>query len=613
MNDNRWKFTLEKIGVIDPLENLRNDLTGLFKAFLIIDDDKSMKNWNKDIQTLSTEFDERFREPNFSIKRPILHCALNMKKITSILDFLFSNKNADCYLSRGDFQLILEWFDRSLEIQVFEYERHRILKNGYTACLYLNLSNILHPLIFHMIIRTITEYMQNPMHVKMLSILLIFIFTYTRKHNAKLIRELGMSLMNAMKDIIDRYDNNQAIQNILKETRRKLQLQIAELGGSSKYLSEYQLDDEPSSPIDFGLKDIFNFSLPNEFKYFMVDHLASLINLESTTECLLSNLDFSQNLIWRLLNIVQKDKVPKKSLLKIGYILGKLIPFSRRKLAPTAISNVKHELVEIVIFEELNDLLYLGDRELRQMASLTLSCILKQDSFFSFAEKNCSETTFESIRILRERFGRLKRLKPPKPRKTYANIRQAEAWITEKQETWISNLANGILFWKEQKGILSFLPGMFEICPKMAESLFPFIVFEHLSDPNFKQLFEMQINNILSVSNAVELDNVRSIINTVDFLRRQNHPEALNLFENNIKWINVDFYHLAKSAGLSDMGYHALFFAEISLITDNSQKHKFLEILAGIYKKINDSDGLIGIMMLLNSSQISESLINEKL
>jgi hypothetical protein len=546
--------------------------------------------------------------------RPLLSRALNVRKLSKLLSFVFGNdQTSSCpYLSPGDFQLLLEWFDRKLDLQKFEYEQSRLLNNGYVALIILNLTNITYPLTYYSILRTIMQNMRKSKTVKALSILLVFVFSYVRVKNSDLAIKSGMQLLDFLKDIVAFYNGTKPIQRLVSEVRKCIQNQISELGGSIKRLSHYQIDIDSSYNVGFELDDIFDIARPQEFKYFMVDHLAAVIDSPSSKSLLSSNGVLSHLIITRLLQIIQKDKVPEKSFLKIGYTIGKLIPFSHKNVShnPDAASSL--ETLEIVILEGLNDALYAADRDVREIASQTIAYILKDESFYSFAETHLSSKTFESIKILKDRLA-MKKMQPPKLKKNYESIDLAHVWISGNHDEWISNLSNGILMWKPQKGILPFLPAILEAHKPMAEALFPFIAFENLNDLNFRKLFEVQINNILSMSDTLHLPHVRTVIRTIDFIRRQDHPESLSPFENNKRWIEVNFLNLAKSAAISEMGYHALFFAEIALIDNPENINSYLEILAEIYKSIGDSDGFIGILMLMNSTNISESLINEKL
>lgn len=602
------------MGITQPLEILKNErLLFIQKILFQIDDEKNVRSWNEDFYQKWAELNNTGRSTVNDNKRPSLFRSLNVKKTSEILSFVFGKENVYPDFSPGDFQLLLEWFDRILDLQKFDYERCRLLNNGYVVLIYMNLKNTTYPLIYHMIIRTITDFMRYPANVEILSILLLFVFSYVKKNNSGLIRNTGMQLMDLMKDVINIYEENQAIQNYMLDVRKKIQGQIAGLGGSIKCLTEYQLKLDSCLEIKFGLDDIITFLRPDEFKYYMVDHLAAIINFKNTKDCLKSNSKLSRVIITRLLQIIQNDKVPQKSLIKVGYILGKLIPYSQTNASHHPLSATNLGSLEVVIFEGLNDALYSGDRHVREIASQTLACILMEETFLEFAETQLSAATIESIRILMDRLGNMKKIKRPKPKKKYESINLAHVWISEKHQDWISNLSNGILSWKEQLGIFSFLPAILEAHPKMAELLFPFIVFEHLRDLNFKKLFQMQVNKLLSMPTDVHVDIIRSIIRTIDFVRRQSHPDSLSPFENNQRWLTLDFHNLSKSAASSNMGYHALFFAEVALIDNPSKINLYLEILADIYKNIHDADGLIGILMLMNSSQISESLINEKL
>jgi hypothetical protein len=567
-------------------------------------------HWHEDFYNLWTDF-QRNTKLKVSSNRPLLFRSISVRQVEKLLSFVFGNDQGSSALSPGDFQLLLEWFDRNLTLQKFEYERSRILNNGYVALIILNLANITYPLIYHSIIRTILEYMHQRENVEMLTILLIHVFSYARKENSNLATESGMQLIDSLGDIVEFYDGHDATQRFVLEAIKRIQIHLKELGGSIKRISSYQLDII-SNDVAFGLNDVFDFACPQNFQYFMVDHLCAVIELESSHNLLVSNTNLSQKIITRLLQIIQKDKVPEKTILKIGYIIGKLMPFSHKNVVHYPVSASCLGTLEIVIFEGLNDALYAGDMYVREIASQTLACILREESFYSFAETRLSPKTWESIKILKDRLAN-KKIKPPKPKKNYESIDSLNVWISGNNEDFESNLSNGILMWKKQAGILSFLPAILEAYAPMAENLFPFIAFENLMDLNFRYMIEKQVNNILSMSSTLHLPLVRSIIRAVDFIRRQHHPDSASPFENNKRWIDIDFLNLSKSAAISDMGYHALFFAEIALIDNPANLHSYLEIIAEIYKSIDDSDGFIGILMLMKSSHISESLINEKL
>jgi len=319
-------------------------------------------------------------------------------------------------LSPGDFQLLLEWFDRNLDLQKFEYERCRLLNNGYVALINLNLTNITYPLIYFSIIRTIKQHMRQSQTAKALSILLVYVFSYVRVKNCNLAIKSGMQLLDFLKDTVEFYDGKKSIQRVASEVRKCIQNQISELGGSIKRLSHYQIDIESSYNVAFELDDIFDFARPQEFKYFMLDHLAAVIDSPSSKSLLSSNGALSHLIITRLLQIIQKDKVPEKSFLKIGYTIGKLIPFSHKNVPhhPVPVSSL--ETLEIVIFEGLNDALYSGNRDVREIASQTIACLLREESFYSFAETRLSCATFESIKILKDRLA-MKKMQPPKLKK----------------------------------------------------------------------------------------------------------------------------------------------------------------------------------------------------
>jgi hypothetical protein len=358
------------------------------------------------------------------------------------------------------------------------------------------------------------------------------------------------------------------------------------------------------------IEHLFDPLSPQHFKGFLVGPLLDSLSCPKTMSALQNNSELSSALIKRLLVLV-RESTDDVILSSLALVVGKM-----QSLIGSHSLNFESQVPtngESVAFHELLKTLLDSNPAIAGLAARALSRILSISDYLEIA-KELDHSVFQMIDLFAGRYA--KKMPPSKNAREYQSVLELKHWNFENSSPilWTADLVCRILAY-QPISLYHYLTPVIEQVPELATQIFPFVVFNGLTDVNFKSYFESHLGSVFSSPGTCDPSLLTLFIRTVDFIRAQRHPNATNLFDNNQLWLSLNFEDISRACIAVKSYEHALLFAEIDLSLTNrslarSQNHS---TLLDIFLNLEDSDGFNGIMMLMDAQDFSESSVKQKL
>lgn len=607
--DSRLSFLAKSLGVSDLSQHLRTSGASiLFKMLQFMDDDTGIESKSSAYSVSLRKMREFVPERQ---NRPKLHQAIKVKNLTEFMKFIDGAS-----LSLVQLHNLLQSLQEYIETQVLEYERTRLLTNAFRIFVVLFVDKLEHPLLFHMAVTTLWKYVLDESRTYISCSLIIYIFSEISSRNPEVFKSHCIDAFEVMAPFLHSSSRHLAL-HCLRVLLRLLQQVWPEMVTPVvKKLRAIDSSFSLPSHSDIVVKDkiliehLFDPLNPEHFKGFLVGPLLDSLCSPETISTLQRDSVLPSALIKRLLMLV-KESTDEIILSDLALALGKI-----QSLVGSQSLDFEREpanMGESVAFQGLLKTLLDSSPTIAGLAARALSRILSIPEYLEVA-KALDHSTFQMIDLFAGRYR--KKMPPSKNGGEYSSILDLDHWSFDGSSStaWTADLVCRILPYQPISRY-HYLTAVIEQVPDIATQIFPFVVFNGLTDIDFKKYFESHLGSVFSSPGTCDPSLLNLFIRTVDYIRSQRHPDATNLFDNNQLWLSLNFEDVSRAC-ISVKSYeHALLFAEIDLsLTHRSlAQAKNHSTLLDIFRNLEESDGFNGIMMLMDAQDFTESSVKQKL
>ena len=626
--DERWIYLANSVESGDITTHIKGLTVSLISKMLqITDDDNGLESDSANSYAqLLKKMSASLPRPR-STPRPVFYNGFTYLDIMRVFNLIQGTAINPISLSSGDLQNLLQLMDEDIECQVFDYERERILLSGYRILISLSTNGAMHPLTFYMVTRTMTRYMKEPSLLYPLSSVLLHVYKHAAKHHPTLVSETAMSLFGFLTPLVEQYKVAPHAEIIYYTMRSILHyIETIDRDLMRMIVLQMQIKTRVFRPADMksicpddeqilSIHDVFDFKNPSSFRFTMVDSLDMVLSSLKSLIFLENEPEYVDILLERCLQIVRGETDQEDVLVKLGGIIGSIIGFSDGKSRFLGIDQDSKE-GNLLALDEVFNGLFDPEFTVAGAAAKTIALAMSNNHLRQYS-KNLAADKSKYIDILLNRHA--KRRSRPRTTKVYSSPLETSVWEYQGDEKeWVATFANSLLVAYEKCDVLSYMGSFLELRPKSAKTLIPCLVFNMLDNAAFKQTLEHQLRAIFSkrsISGHANHSVLAMFLQIVEHIRKQQHPQAKTPFQNNILWLDVDYYDLASTALQIGLHKHALMLAEIGIVSSTDRElalGRYRSLLVEIYKHLEDSDGFTGVLMLMDPQDFAEPLVEQK-